>query len=52
MYNKWICMGNGLYVYCFLFQGPGLLVSDDDTALHGEFSDDWIVNGKVDCLYM
>ncbi|XP_041662616.1 stress-associated endoplasmic reticulum protein 2 isoform X2 [Cheilinus undulatus] len=26
--------------------GPGLLVSDDDTALHGEFSDDWIVNGK------
>ncbi|XP_068602604.1 alsin-like [Brachionichthys hirsutus] len=26
--------------------GPGLVVSDDDTALHGEFSDDWIVNGK------
>ncbi|KAM3608464.1 uncharacterized protein V6R79_026113 [Siganus canaliculatus] len=26
--------------------GPGLLVSDDDTILHGEFSDDWIVNGK------
>ncbi|XP_035532250.1 alsin-like isoform X5 [Morone saxatilis] len=26
--------------------GPGLLVSDDDTALHGEFTDDWIVNGK------
>uniref|UniRef100_A0A8C2ZHE2 Alsin Rho guanine nucleotide exchange factor ALS2 n=1 Tax=Cyclopterus lumpus TaxID=8103 RepID=A0A8C2ZHE2_CYCLU len=26
--------------------GPGLLVSDDDTALHGEFSDDWTVNGK------
>ncbi|KAL6100615.1 als2 [Pungitius sinensis] len=26
--------------------GPGLLVSDDDTALHGEFSEDWTVNGK------
>ncbi|XP_056284994.1 alsin-like isoform X1 [Pseudoliparis swirei] len=26
--------------------GPGLLVSDDDTALHGEFSDDWTVDGK------
>ncbi|XP_076603108.1 alsin-like isoform X2 [Chaetodon auriga] len=26
--------------------GPGLLMSDDDTALHGEFSDDWTVNGK------
>uniref|UniRef100_A0A671WV43 Alsin Rho guanine nucleotide exchange factor ALS2 n=1 Tax=Sparus aurata TaxID=8175 RepID=A0A671WV43_SPAAU len=26
--------------------GPGLLVSDDDTAFHGEFSDDWTVNGK------
>ncbi|XP_063743764.1 alsin-like isoform X3 [Eleginops maclovinus] len=26
--------------------GPGLLVSEDDTALYGEFSDDWIVNGK------
>ncbi|XP_068185150.1 alsin-like isoform X2 [Antennarius striatus] len=26
--------------------GPGLVVSDDDTALHGEFSDDWIINGK------
>nr|XP_029134559.1 alsin-like isoform X2 [Labrus bergylta] len=26
--------------------GQGLLVSDDDTALHGEFSDDWTVNGK------
>ncbi|XP_040003965.1 alsin-like isoform X1 [Xiphias gladius] len=26
--------------------GPGLLVSDDDTAFHGEFSDDWNVNGK------
>uniref|UniRef100_A0AAQ4PAV9 Alsin Rho guanine nucleotide exchange factor ALS2 a n=1 Tax=Gasterosteus aculeatus aculeatus TaxID=481459 RepID=A0AAQ4PAV9_GASAC len=26
--------------------GPGLLVSDDDTALHGEFSEDWMVNGK------
>ncbi|TNN23938.1 Alsin [Liparis tanakae] len=22
------------------------MVSDDDTALHGEFSDDWSVNGK------
>uniref|UniRef100_A0A3Q3KU11 Alsin Rho guanine nucleotide exchange factor ALS2 a n=1 Tax=Labrus bergylta TaxID=56723 RepID=A0A3Q3KU11_9LABR len=28
--------------------GQGLLVSDDDTALHGEFSDDWTVNGKVE----
>uniref|UniRef100_UPI0037E9340C alsin-like isoform X2 n=1 Tax=Semicossyphus pulcher TaxID=241346 RepID=UPI0037E9340C len=26
--------------------GQGLLVSDDNTALHGEFSDDWTVNGK------
>ncbi|CAJ1079928.1 alsin-like isoform X2 [Xyrichtys novacula] len=26
--------------------GPGLLVSDDDTVLHGEFSDDWTVSGK------
>uniref|UniRef100_A0A674NA68 Alsin Rho guanine nucleotide exchange factor ALS2 n=1 Tax=Takifugu rubripes TaxID=31033 RepID=A0A674NA68_TAKRU len=26
--------------------GPGLLMSDDDTAIHGEFSDDWVVNGK------
>ncbi|XP_027146712.1 alsin isoform X2 [Larimichthys crocea] len=26
--------------------GPGLLVSDDDTAFHGEFSDDWTINGK------
>ncbi|XP_040913014.1 alsin-like isoform X2 [Toxotes jaculatrix] len=26
--------------------GPGLLASDDDTAFHGEFSDDWTVNGK------
>ncbi|XP_029314929.1 alsin-like isoform X3 [Cottoperca gobio] len=26
--------------------GAGLLVSDDDTALHGEFCDDWTVNGK------
>ncbi|XP_075965332.1 alsin-like [Anarhichas minor] len=26
--------------------GPGLLVSDDDTALQGEFSEDWTVNGK------
>ncbi|XP_029980633.1 alsin-like isoform X2 [Sphaeramia orbicularis] len=26
--------------------GPGLLVSDDDTAFHAEFSDDWTVNGK------
>ncbi|KAG7239896.1 hypothetical protein INR49_028296 [Caranx melampygus] len=26
--------------------GPGLLVSDDDTAFHGEFSDDWTANGK------
>lgn len=32
---------------CVFFQGPGLIVSDDDTALHGEFSDDWVVNGKV-----
>ncbi|XP_070770301.1 alsin-like [Enoplosus armatus] len=26
--------------------GLGLLVSDDDTAFHGEFSDDWNANGK------
>lgn len=38
---------------CVFFQGPGLIVSDDDTALHGEFSDDWVVNGKVRiiCLF-
>lgn len=23
-------------------------MSDDDTAFHGEFSDDWTVNGKVE----
>ena len=28
-------------------QGTGLLVVDDDTAFQGEFSDDWILNGKV-----
>lgn len=22
-------------------------MSDDDTAFHGEFSDDWVVDGKV-----
>ncbi|XP_054642084.1 alsin-like isoform X2 [Dunckerocampus dactyliophorus] len=26
--------------------GPGLLVSDDDTAFRGEFSENWSVNGK------
>ncbi|XP_030614260.1 alsin-like isoform X3 [Archocentrus centrarchus] len=26
--------------------GPGLLVSDDDTIFHGEFSDDWTISGK------
>ncbi|KAM9343957.1 alsin-like [Pholidichthys leucotaenia] len=26
--------------------GPGLLVSDDDTVFHGEFSDDWTISGK------
>ncbi|XP_072301245.1 alsin-like isoform X2 [Eucyclogobius newberryi] len=26
--------------------GSGLLVSDDDTTFHGEFSDDWTINGK------
>ncbi|XP_055005608.1 alsin-like isoform X2 [Boleophthalmus pectinirostris] len=26
--------------------GSGLLVSDDDTTFHGEFSDNWIINGK------
>ena len=36
-----------VYLCVVLCQGPGLLVSDDDTALHGEFSDDWTVNGKV-----
>lgn len=33
---------------CVFYQGQGLLLSDDDTALHGEFSDDWTVNGKVE----
>ena len=28
-------------------QGTGLLVVDDDTSFQGEFSDDWILNGKV-----
>lgn len=23
------------------------MMADDDTAFHGEFSDDWLVNGKV-----
>lgn len=32
---------------CIFFQGSGLLVSEDNTAFHGEFSDDWTVNGKV-----
>lgn len=31
----------------FLQQGSGLLMTDDDTAFHGEFSDDWLVNGRV-----
>ncbi|KAG7502317.1 alsin-like isoform X2 [Solea senegalensis] len=26
--------------------GPGLLMSDDDTAFNGEFCDDWTINGK------
>lgn len=26
--------------------GLGLLVSDDETTFHGEFSDDWTINGK------
>ncbi|KAM7407669.1 hypothetical protein PAMA_003415 [Pampus argenteus] len=26
--------------------GPGLLVAEDNTTLHGEFSDDWTVSGK------
>ncbi|XP_034042312.1 alsin-like isoform X2 [Thalassophryne amazonica] len=26
--------------------GAGLLLSDDDTTFHGEFCDDWTVNGK------
>eukprot|EP00063_Salmo_salar_P062995 XP_014037830.1 PREDICTED: alsin-like [Salmo salar] len=26
--------------------GTGLLVSDDDTAFEGEFSEDWTPNGK------
>lgn len=33
--------------FVFPQQGSGLLMSDDDTAFHGEFSDDWVVNGKV-----
>lgn len=35
---------------CVFYQGPGLLVSDDDTAFHGEFSDDWTINGKVESI--
>lgn len=35
---------------CVFCQGPGLLVADDDTAFHGEFSDDWIANGKVQSI--
>uniref|UniRef100_H3CDQ7 Alsin Rho guanine nucleotide exchange factor ALS2 n=1 Tax=Tetraodon nigroviridis TaxID=99883 RepID=H3CDQ7_TETNG len=26
--------------------GPGLLMSEDDTALQAEFSDDWVVSGR------
>uniref|UniRef100_A0A7N8XQ27 Alsin-like n=1 Tax=Mastacembelus armatus TaxID=205130 RepID=A0A7N8XQ27_9TELE len=26
--------------------GSGLLLSDDDTVFHGEFSEDWTINGK------
>ncbi|XP_028292919.1 alsin-like isoform X2 [Gouania willdenowi] len=26
--------------------GPGLLISEDDTVFHGDFCDDWTVNGK------
>ncbi|XP_076849884.1 alsin isoform X3 [Brachyhypopomus gauderio] len=26
--------------------GPGLLLCDDDTAFEGEFSEDWVLNGK------
>ncbi|XP_047457325.1 alsin-like isoform X2 [Mugil cephalus] len=26
--------------------GPGLLVSEDDTTFHGEFSEDWTISGK------
>uniref|UniRef100_A0AAX7V7E8 Alsin Rho guanine nucleotide exchange factor ALS2 a n=1 Tax=Astatotilapia calliptera TaxID=8154 RepID=A0AAX7V7E8_ASTCA len=26
--------------------GPGLLMSDDDTVFHGEFTDDWTISGK------
>lgn len=33
---------------CIFYQGPGLLLSDDDTAFNGEFSDDWTVSGKVE----
>uniref|UniRef100_A0A7N8X3X3 Alsin-like n=1 Tax=Mastacembelus armatus TaxID=205130 RepID=A0A7N8X3X3_9TELE len=28
--------------------GSGLLLSDDDTVFHGEFSEDWTINGKVE----
>ena len=34
------------------YQGPGLLMSDDDTVLQGEFTDDWMVNGKVELIYV
>uniref|UniRef100_A0A3P9C260 Alsin Rho guanine nucleotide exchange factor ALS2 n=1 Tax=Maylandia zebra TaxID=106582 RepID=A0A3P9C260_9CICH len=27
--------------------GPGLLMSDDDTVFHGEFTDDWTISGKT-----
>lgn len=41
-------MCNCYLLFDVLYQGPGLLMSDDDTVLHGEFSDDWTVNGKVE----
>lgn len=38
----------GFDAMCLICQGPGLLVSEDDTVFQGEFSDDWTVNGKVE----
>jgi len=32
---------------CFLIQGNGTLLCDDDTVFEGEFSEDWTLCGKV-----
>uniref|UniRef100_A0A665UNW0 Alsin Rho guanine nucleotide exchange factor ALS2 a n=1 Tax=Echeneis naucrates TaxID=173247 RepID=A0A665UNW0_ECHNA len=43
-HEKYICIN--FDVMCVFSQGSGLLLSDDDTYFHGEFSDDWTINGK------